>query len=85
VEIVKKTKKKQQHYISLLSASPGGFVFQKFSYKFFAVDCRQIVYIKHTLQFTINKIVYKIFGAVSKDLYSEIRVYFGINSVDNNF
>jgi len=83
VEIVKKTKKKQHHYISLLSASPGGFVFQKFSYKFFAVDCRQFVYIKHTLQFTINKIVYKIFGAVSKDLYSETCVHFDIDSVKN--
>ena len=27
---------------------------------------------RHSLQFTINKIVYKIFGAVSKDLYIEI-------------
>jgi len=27
---------------------------------------------RHSLQFTINKIVYKIFGAMSKDLYIEI-------------
>ena len=35
------------------------------------------------LQFTINKIVYKIFGAMSKVLYSEICVHFGIDSVEN--
>jgi len=31
----------------------------------------------------INKIVYKIFGAVSKDLYIEINAHFGIESVEN--
>jgi len=36
------------------------------------------------LQFTINKTVYKIFRAMSKDLYSdEICVHFGIDSVEN--
>ena len=34
--------------------------------------------IRHTLQFTTNKIVYKIFGAMSKD-----SVQFGIYSVAN--
>ena len=34
---------------------------------------------RHSLQFTINKIV----GAISKDLYSEIFVHFGIDSVEN--
>jgi len=38
---------------------------------------------RHSLQFTINKIVYKIFGAVSKDLYIEISAQFGIDSVEN--
>ena len=33
--------------------------------------------------FTIMSIVYKIFGAMSKDLYSEICVHFGIDSVEN--
>ena len=38
---------------------------------------------RHSLQFTINKIVYRIFGAMSKDLYVEITAYFGIESVEN--
>ena len=39
---------------------------------------------RHSLQFTINKIVYKIFGVMSNDLYSEICVHFGIDSVKNS-
>jgi len=35
------------------------------------------------LQFTINKTVYKIIGAMSKDLHSEMCVHFGIDSVEN--
>jgi len=38
---------------------------------------------RHSLQFTINKIVYKIFGAMLKDLYIEISAHFGIESVEN--
>ena len=38
---------------------------------------------RHSLQFTINKILYKIFGAMSKDLYSETCVRFGTDSVEN--
>ena len=38
---------------------------------------------RHSFQFTINKIVYKIFGAMSKDLYIEISARFGIESVEN--
>jgi len=38
---------------------------------------------RHLLQFTINKMVYKIFGAMSKDLYIEISAHFGIESVEN--
>jgi len=37
----------------------------------------------HSLQFTINKIVYKIFGAMSNDLYIEISAHVGIESVEN--
>ena len=37
---------------------------------------------RHSLQFTMNKIVYKIFGAMSKDLYTEISAHFGIESVE---
>ena len=36
-----------------------------------------------SLQFTVNKIVYKIFGAMSKDLYIKISAHFGIESVGN--
>jgi len=38
---------------------------------------------RHSLQFTINKIMYKIFGAMSKGLYIEISAHFGIESVEN--
>ena len=38
---------------------------------------------RHSLQFTINKIVYKIFGAMSKDLHIEVSAHFGIESVEN--
>jgi len=38
---------------------------------------------RHSLQFTIIKIVYKIFGAMSKDLYIKISAHFGIESVEN--
>jgi len=38
---------------------------------------------RHSLQFTINKIVYKIFGVMSKDLYVEISAHIGIESVEN--
>ena len=38
---------------------------------------------RHSLQFIINKIVYKIFGAMSKDLYIEIGAHFGIDSVQH--
>ena len=38
---------------------------------------------RHSLQFTINKIVYKIFGAMSKDFDIEISAHFGIESVEN--
>ena len=38
---------------------------------------------RHSLQFTINKIVYKIFGVMSKDFYIEISAHFGVESVEN--
>ena len=38
---------------------------------------------RHSLQFTINKMVYKIFGDMPKDLYIEISAHFGIESVEN--
>ena len=38
---------------------------------------------RHSLQFKIYKIVYKIFGAMSKDLYIDISAHFGIESVEN--
>jgi len=36
-----------------------------------------------SLQFAINKIVYKIFGAMSKASYIKISAHFGIESVEN--
>jgi len=38
---------------------------------------------RHSLQFTMNKIKYKIFGAMSQDLYIEISSHFGTESVEN--
>jgi len=39
---------------------------------------------KHSLEFTMNKVLYKIFGAMSKDSYSEICKYFGIDKVEES-
>ena len=33
---------------------------------------------RNSLQFTVNKIIYKMFGAMTKDAYCEISEYFGI-------
>ena len=38
---------------------------------------------RHLRRCTMNKIVYKIFGAMSEDLYIEISAHFGIESVEN--
>jgi len=38
---------------------------------------------RRSLQFTINQIVYEIFGAMSEDLYIEIIAHFGVESVEN--
>jgi len=35
------------------------------------------------MRYTINRIVYKIFGAISEDLYIEVSAHFGIESVEN--
>ena len=39
---------------------------------------------KHSLEFTMNKVLYKIFGAMSKDSYGEICKYFGIDKVEES-
>jgi len=39
---------------------------------------------KQSLEFTINKILYKIFGAMPKDSYGEICKYFGIDKVEES-
>jgi len=36
---------------------------------------------RHSLQFLVNKIIYKIFGAMAKYSYGEISEYFGVPSV----
>jgi len=33
---------------------------------------------RHSLQFTLNRALFKIFGALSKDTYKDIYNYFGI-------
>jgi len=38
--------------------------------------------INSDIYITINKIIHKIFGAMSKDLYIEISAHFGIESVE---
>jgi len=37
---------------------------------------------RQSLQFTVNKILLKIFGAMSKDTYSEVSKYFGIDPLE---
>ena len=37
---------------------------------------------RHSLQFSVNKIIYKIFGAMARDSYGQISEYFGIPSVE---
>jgi len=37
---------------------------------------------RHSLQFSVNKIIYKIFGTMAKDSYGQISEYFGIPSVE---
>jgi len=37
---------------------------------------------RHSLQFSVNKIIYKFFGAMGKDSYGQISEYFGIPSVE---
>ena len=38
---------------------------------------------RHSLQFSVNKIIYKIFGAMAKDSYGQISEYFGIPSMSS--
>ena len=35
-----------------------------------------------SLQFTLNKVLFKLFGSVSKECYTEIGYYFGISSIE---
>ena len=39
---------------------------------------------RHSQEFTINKVLYNIFGAMSKDSYGEICKYFGIDKVEES-
>ena len=38
----------------------------------------------YSLEFTMNKVLFQIFGAMSKDSYVEICKYFGINKVEES-
>jgi len=37
---------------------------------------------RQSLQFTVNEILFKIFGAMSKDTYSEVSKYFGTDPLE---
>ena len=37
---------------------------------------------RQSLQLTVNRIIYRIFGAMTKDSYCEISEYFGIPTVE---
>jgi len=37
---------------------------------------------RHSLQFAVNRALFKIFGALSKDTYKDVCKYFGIMPVD---
>ena len=38
--------------------------------------------VKHLLEFTINRVLFKIFGAAAKETYREILIYFGIDAIE---
>ena len=38
--------------------------------------------VKHSLEFAINRWLFKIFGAASKEIYREIFNYFGIDAIE---
>jgi len=40
---------------------------------------------RQSVQFTVNKIIYKIFGTMTKDSYCEISEYFGTPTVEQFF
>ena len=44
--------------------------------------CVRLTQLRQYLQFTVNKIIYKMFGAMTKDSYCEISEYFGIPAVE---
>ena len=44
--------------------------------------CRVNSAVKHSLQFALNRALFKIFGALSKDTYQDICKYFGIWTVE---
>jgi len=37
--------------------------------------------VKHSLEFAINRVLFKIFGAAAKEAYREILNYFGIDAI----
>jgi len=52
---------------------------------FYGTEARPITSAdKHSLEFTMNKVLYKIFGAMSKESYGEICKYFGIDKVEES-
>ena len=59
-------------------------ILRYYSFIQYGIDvCPMNSAVRRSLQFVINKIMYKIFGAISKDLYIEISPHFGIEYVEN--
>jgi len=44
--------------------------------------CQINAAVKHSLEFTINRVLFKIFGAAAKETYREIWNYFGIDAIE---
>ena len=38
--------------------------------------------VRHALEFTFNKVLFKIFGALPKDTYRDICKYFGVDPIE---
>ena len=47
-----------------------------------ALKCPMSSADRQSLQFAVNEILFKIFGAMSKDTYSEVSKYFGIDPLE---
>ena len=72
-----KTSDQRSWHLSLSEQYKPGTLYGTEAYPITSAD-------KHSLEFTINKVLYKIFGAMSKDSYGEICKHFGIDKVEES-